>query len=167
MQRVIHFAMAGLVAALAGFTFVEPASAQSANPAAVIQERQELMKNLFPAFRPVRDEVQAGQTPDLDAVATAARRYADLTKKIVTLFPAGTGREVNPDTRAKPEIWSQRAEFEATAKTLADEAEKLAVVAATKNIDAILAQVGPTGQACGGCHGGPATSGGKFRFEKM
>lgn len=100
-------------------------------------------------------------------MAASARRYADLTKKIVALFPTGTGREANPDTRAKPEIWSQRAEFDAAAKTLADEAEKLAVAAATKNLDAIRAQVGPTGQACGGCHGGPATSGGKFRIEKM
>ena len=167
MHRVIHFALLALVATVAAVTFVEPAAAQSANPATAVQERQDLMKSLFPAFRPVRDAVQPGQTPDLDAVAAAARRYADLTKKIVAAFPAGTGREANPDTRAKPEIWSQRAEFEAAAKALSDEAEKLAVVAATKNVEAIRAQVGPTGQACGGCHGGPANSGGKFRMEKM
>jgi cytochrome c556 len=49
---------------------------------------------------------------------------------------------------------------------LATEAEKMAAAAATKNADAIRAQMGPLGQACGGCHGGPAASGGTFRFER-
>lgn len=62
MNRAIRFVMAGLVAVIAGIAFVEPAAAQ-ANPTAIVQERQELMKTLFPTFRPVRDAVQAGQTP--------------------------------------------------------------------------------------------------------
>jgi cytochrome c556 len=152
------------VLVVVGAGLAEVAIAQT-DAVAIVKARQDLMGSLFPHLRPIRDVVQ-GRSTDLDGAAASARRFADATKQIVARFPPGTGREAAPDTRAKPEIWSKRAEFEATANLLVVEAEKLAAAAATKNVEAIRPQFATVVQACGGCHGGPADSGGTYRFEK-
>ncbi len=155
--------VACVAAAVAGVAWMTTDVLAQANP--VYQERIQTMRTMGGSFRPIVGIVQ-GQSTDLDAAATSARALADAAKRIVAQYPAGTGRDANPETRARPEIWSNRAAFEAAANLLAAEAEKMAVAAATKNADAIRAQMGPLGQACGGCHGGPAASGGTFRFER-
>ena len=101
-----------------------------------------------------------------DAVASA-ETISTNAKKIVANFPPGTGRDAVPDTRAKPEIWSRRAEFEAAAAKLVEESDKLLAAAKSNDAAALRAQFGPFGQACGGCHEGPVRSGGTFRFERQ
>ncbi|MBM3505070.1 MAG: cytochrome c [Alphaproteobacteria bacterium] len=149
------------VAALASTAWVVDVAAQSN----VLQDRLQNMRAMGGSFRPIAAVVQ-GQSQDLDAAATAARTMADQAKRITTLYPAGSGRDGNPESRARPEIWSNRAEFERLAGNLATAAEALATAAASKNVDAIRTAMGPTQQACGGCHGGPPASGGPFRFER-
>ncbi len=65
----------------------------------------------------------------------------------------GTAADVAKMTRALPKIWEDWAGFEASAKVLADEAAKLATVAATGDAAAIKAQFAMVGKnGCGGCH---------------
>ena len=138
-----------------------------ANPADTVKARQDLMESFYPTYFIGFVKVARGESTDIASIPEKARQAAAAVRKIPSLFPPGTGREAVPKTRAKPEIWSQRADFEATAAKLAEETDKLGQIAARGNLDEVKAQVGVIGQACAGCHGGPDKSGGKFRFEEQ
>ena len=136
------------------------------SPAQMVEQRQELMKSLFPSYYRDMAQVVRGQSNDLAAVATKATQANEALKKLAVLFPAGSGRETVQKTRAKPEVWSQRAEFEAALTKLVTETDAIGAAAKSGNLDAVKAQWLKVAEACGACHGGPAKSGGKFRFEE-
>ena len=153
--------------ALALFVWAgQHASSQTAQPAQIVKERHEAMESLWrDHYRAIAATVRADK-PDLTLVATNAAKANETLQKLATLFPPGTGRDVVPATRAKPEIWSNRAEFDAALTALADASKTLADDAKAGNVEKVKADWTELAKACGGCHGGPAKSGGKFRFEK-
>jgi len=55
-------------------------------------------------------------------------------------------------TRAKPEIWQNKADFSSKLDSLKKELEKLQQVTAAGDREAIAAQVGAAGKACKSCH---------------
>ncbi len=156
--------------ALAGILSLAPASpalhAQTApGPKEVAQEREDLMKGLWRGY--YRDMSQAAKGEgDPKVLAVKATEAAAQMKKFGTLFPAGSGREGAPDTRAKPEIWTQRAEFDAAVNKLVAETTVFAEAAKAGNVEGMKAAWPKIAEACGACHGGPSKSGGKFRFEE-
>jgi cytochrome c556 len=155
--------------ALAGTLFLSadktPSWAQSA-PAQAVKDRQEIMKGLWPNY--YRDMARAarGESTDLASIATKASQAGDALKKAQLLFSPGTGRDAVPDTRAKPEVWTQKAEFDAAMVALIAETNAMGDTAKSGNAAAIKTQWAKIGEACGACHGGPTKSGGKFRFEE-
>ena len=154
------------VVAVVGVATVMVGSLAAQDGAALVEQRQKEMGQMGKAFGAVKP-ILKGENPNVtDAVASAEIWHTN-AKKIVANFPAGTGRDAVSDTRAKPEIWSKRSEFEAAAEKLVAESEKLIAAAMTNDIDAFRAQFKPFGQACGGCHEGPKKEGGKFRFAKQ
>jgi cytochrome c556 len=80
-----------------------------------------------------------------------AQKLVDTSAKIPALFPEGS---LNPEkSAAKPEIWQKRAEFDAAAKNLQTQAEKLRDTAKTGDQAATQQVVSTFGrQACGTCH---------------
>lgn len=92
--------------------------------------------------------------------ATSVRPYAINARSLVRwaralpgLFPAGTGLDALPGrTGARPEIWSNRAAFEAAAANYATAAEALATAAQADDAAAFRTQFGAVRQACGTCH---------------
>ena len=140
-------------------------AALAQNAPAIVKERQETMKSLGPNFYRGFSQVARGESTDVAAIPAKTQEAVAALQKLATLFPAGSGREATPDTRAKPEIWSQRSAFDAALTKLVSETQKLGDVAKTGNIEAVKAQFAAVSEACGGCHGGPAKSGGTFRFE--
>lgn len=141
--------------------------AQSPAPNAkeVAKEREDLMKGLWRGY--YRDMSQAAKGEgDPKVLAVKATDAAAQMKKFATLFPAGSGREGAPETRAKPEIWTQRADFDAAVNKLVVETTAFADAAKAGNADGMKAAWPKIAEACGGCHGGPSKSGGKFRFEE-
>lgn len=143
----------------------QTASSQTA-PAEIVKARQDAMGSLFPNFyRPIAATVRTDQ-PDMAVIATNAAKANEVLQKLATLFPQGTGRDAVPTTRAKPEIWTAHAEFDAALKELMDTTKALGNDAKAGNIEKVKADWTNVAKACGGCHGGPAKSGGKFRFEK-
>ena len=162
MKRIVVLAGGALALVLvAGVS--HQAAAQ--NAVAVVKERKDLMGAMWPSHYKEFSAVAKGESTDMAGVPAKALAASAAVRKLPALFPAGTGREAAPETRAKPEIWSQRAEFEAAVAKLAGETEKLGEVAKGGNLDAYKVQFTAVFQACGGCHDGPAKSGGKFRFE--
>jgi cytochrome c556 len=63
-------------------------------------------------------------------------------------FGEGTDKE----TRAKPEIWTHRADFDSKMDKMRGEAEKLPAVVKTGDMAALKKQVADTGAACKACH---------------
>ena len=80
-----------------------------------------------------------------------AEKLAETSNRIPSLFPEGS---VNPATsRAKPEIWQKRSEFEGYAKKLSTQATQLAAAARSGDAQATGAAAGDIGRnTCNGCH---------------
>jgi cytochrome c556 len=74
----------------------------------------------------------------LVAASTVPRRF----------FPEGSDK----DTKAKPEIWQNRADFDSKMDHMIAEAGKLPAVVRSGDMVAFKKQVGETGQACKACH---------------
>ena len=135
-------------------------------PAQIVKERQDAMeKNWSDYFRDIAQTIRS-DSPNLNLVATKAAGASEHLKKLAQLFPPGTGRDVVPSTRAKPEIWTQRADFEADMKALIDATVALGDDAKAGDVAKVKADWTTAAKACGACHGGPKEAGGKFRFEE-
>jgi len=136
-------------------------------PAQIVKQRQDAMTENWPNyFRDIARTVRT-DSPDLTVVATKAAQAAEHLKKLAQLFPPGTGRDVVPSTRAKPEIWTQRADFDAVMKAMMDANDALAEDAKKGDVVKVKADWTAFAKACGDCHGGPNKAGGKFRFEEQ
>ena len=162
MFRVVPaLALAAAIFLSAGqITFAQTA------PAQIVKERQDAMeKNWTEYFRDISRTVKT-DSPDLALIATKSAQASKHLKKFAQLFPPGTGRDVVPKTRAKPEVWTQRAEFDAAMKALIDATNVLGAAAKSGSVEKVKAEWPSVAKACGGCHGGPKKSGGKFRFEE-
>jgi cytochrome c556 len=77
---------------------------------------------------------------------------ADLAKIVSTIprnyFPEGSDK----DTKAKPEIWQKRADFDSKMDKMISEVAKLPAVVRGGDMAAFKQQVGETGKACKSCH---------------
>jgi len=161
MIRIVSaLALAGTVAAFSA------AMSWAQTPAEVAKAREDIMEHLWSNYYRDISQVARGNSTDLAGAATKASGAIDALKKFATLFPPGSGREAVPTTRAKPEIWTQRAEFDKATQTLIAETAALGDAAKGGNVEAVKAQWPKVAEACGACHGGPKKSGGKFRFEE-
>lgn len=135
-------------------------------PAEIVKQRQDAMEKLWPDdYRDVSRTLKTDK-PDLALVTAKSAQAIEALNRLATLFPPGTGRDVVPATRAKPEVWTQRAAFEAGLKAMLDTTRALGDAAKSGDVEKVKAQWQEVAKACTGCHGGPSKSGGKFRFEK-
>jgi len=143
MTRLLFAAALGLATAL-------PAAAQFRNAEHAIKYRQSVMQ--LQAFHFGRISAMAsGRIPfDAKVAADDAALLDTIDKLPFVAFLDGTDKGGN--TRAKAEIWSERAKFDAAAVKLQDEAGKLNAAAKTGSLDAIKAAAGGVGQACKACH---------------
>lgn len=137
-----------LVAALAAVVSMV-ASAQQVKPETQVKIRQSAytLMNL--------------NLSSLDAMASGKRalnkeeavRAADMLALLATVpkgyFGEGTGGE---PTRAKPEIWTHRADFDAKMDRMVNEAAKLPAAARTGDAAALKNAVNDVDKACASCH---------------
>jgi|SRR5947207_171626 len=124
------------------------ATMSKANPDEAIAARQKLMKEQGAAMKAIGDKLKANQ---VQAAVVDAEKLAETSNRIPSLFPEGS---VNPATsRAKPEIWQKRSEFEGYAKKLSTQATQLAAAARSGDAQATGAAAGDIGRnTCNGCH---------------
>jgi cytochrome c556 len=113
----------------------------------VVADRQRLMKSVGANWGDIQAKAKAG---NIEGVAVNAEVLALYSQEIASLFPAGSGTE---KSKAKPEIWQKFPEFEAAAKNLGAQSEKLRDAARAKNEQLTQDLVKDFGrQACGTCH---------------
>ena len=141
----------GFTVAVVGVALLAAACAsstmESKTPAQYVEERQKLMKAHGDAWKNVQDSAKAGNWP---GVASNADMMADSAKRIPGLFPEGSMTE---KSKAKPEIWQKKSEFDAAAKRMETESIKLRDTARAGNAQAsndIIKDFGRT--TCGSCH---------------
>jgi cytochrome c556 len=137
--------LGSIVAILAG-------SASGQSPAKiwtgdVVADRQRLMKLNGASWADAQAKLKAG---NVEAVAVNAETMALTATHIAALFPPGS---LTDKSKAKPEIWDKWSEFDAAAKNMGVQAEKLRDAARSKDQTATEAVAKDFGrQACGSCH---------------
>lgn len=138
----IAFAMLGINASSSAQT---PASGQG-----LVDYRVKQLKSASGAMQALAQ--YDGSSVEL-AVA-AAKTIDDVAGQFLGMFPQGSGPGGTgiEKTRAKPEIWTDWAGFEARAKAFDDAAALLATAAASNDLTAIKAAADETGKACKACH---------------
>jgi len=113
----------------------------------VVADRQRLMKLNGASWADAQAKMKAG---NVEAIAVNAETMALNSEHIPMLFPEGSLTE---KSKAKPEIWQKRDEFDSAAKNMGQWAAKLRDTARTKDAAATEAIVKDFGrQACGTCH---------------
>jgi cytochrome c556 len=113
----------------------------------VVADRQQLMKTQGAAMQEITAKLRTG---NVEGVATNADTLTSTAPQIPALFPAGS---TSPKSRAKPEIWQKKAEFDGYAKNLETQAKRVAQLARTKDQAATQAAVTEMGRTtCGACH---------------
>ncbi|GIL03295.1 MAG: hypothetical protein BroJett030_31940 [Alphaproteobacteria bacterium] len=151
---------------LAGISVVgvalAPTAALTQEPAAAVEKRQQLMKEMSRSFGPII-AVLKGESDDLDAAGTAAMTMSESMREAMTLFIEGTTAGEVTGSRAKSEIWSNSEEFKAAGDELINASAELAEAAKFGDVDQFKVAFQPLAAACGGCHEGPSRDGGKFR----
>lgn len=134
------------LATMVGAAPLAPSQAQDAK--AAYEKRVANMKAMGGAMGAISKVVKGEANYGPDTVA-AAETVLATAKAVPTLFPAGSAVG---DSRAKPEIWSDRANFEKGANALAGEAEKLLAAVRTGDKAQIGPALGAAGKVCGSCH---------------
>jgi cytochrome c556 len=107
-------------------------------------ERHELMEGVGKNAKKIGDALKAGKPAE---AAAPAQAIADAMDRFRTLFPEGSQ---NADSRAKPEIWTERAKFDGMVTALKEKATALA--AAAKSGGDAGAAAAPVWKECKSCH---------------
>jgi cytochrome c556 len=142
---------ATLALAAAVFTLATPASAQFAKPEDAIKYRQSAMFVMAQNFGRVAQMAQGRIPFDAKVAAESAATAEFMAKLPWAAYGEGTEKGGIP-TRARAEIWTDKAKFNESAEKLQAEMTKFSAAAKTGNLDNIKATLGAVGGACKTCH---------------
>lgn len=113
----------------------------------VVAERQRLMKLQGASWMDIQAKAKAG---NIEAIAVNAETLSMTAREIPALFPEGS---LTDKSKAKPEVWQKWSEFQAAAKNLETQSEKLRDASRAKNAELTQSIVKDFGRnACGTCH---------------
>lgn len=137
------------VAAAAGLVTALPAAAQFAKPEDAIKYRKAGMTLMAAHFGRI-GAMANGKAPfEAKAAMDNAEIAATLSKLPFAGFVDGTDKG---ETKAKPEVWSEKDKFRTATNNMQEEMAKLNAAAKTGNLDQIKAAFGPTAKSCKACH---------------
>lgn len=137
------------VALIAVAAFATPAMAQFKNAEDSIKYRKAVFAVMGQHFSQI-GAMANGRVPfDVQKAKADAALVVSLSQLPWVAFGDDTDMG---DTKAKPEIWKEKAKFKAAADKAMGELSKLDAAAKTGNIDQIKAAFGAAGQSCKACH---------------
>jgi cytochrome c556 len=143
-RAVLATTVFGLVSALP-----LPAAAQFQRPDQAIKYRQSAM-SLQNTHVGRIFAMANGRVPfDAKVAAENIEVVATLNRLQFTAFIEGTDKG---NTRAKPEIWTEKDKFAAAIAKSQDDVSKLVAAGKTGNIDQIKTAIGAVGASCKACH---------------
>ena len=143
-------ALASTTLALAALLTTLPAAAQYRNADAAIKYRQSAMSlqsnHMGRLFAMIN-----GQAPfDAKVAAENIEIVALLNSRVQ--FAAFIEGSDKGNTRAKPEIWTEKDKFAARVAKSQEDVLKLSAAGKTGNLDQIKAAAGAVGESCKACH---------------
>jgi len=143
-MKTVALFVAGLIVAAPMFASVTSA----ATPEEIISQRQANQKRVGEISDGIKKALAGGATAasQLDVVKEMDQR-AHLLKGY---FPAGT--ETGGNTKAKPEIWSDRDGFDKANDNYTDAVDKLLTLAQAGDTAGFSTQFSAVGATCGACH---------------
>jgi len=144
MKIAVSIALAAI-----GLSAALPASAQFRKPEDAIKYRQSVMTLQGHHVGRIFGMANGRIPFDAKTVADDAELLASITRLPWIAFIEGTDKG---NTNAKPDIWRDKAKFDATATRLQEDVAKLNAAAKTGNLDQIKSAVGTVGQTCKSCH---------------
>lgn len=123
----------------------------SLTPQAAIENRQAGFKKMGAAMKALADQLKTDAPASAVLVASSQAVVAHAQEQF-RWFPAGSGAESGVETDALPNIWKDRARFDALAEQLTAETRMLAATVARNDLAAVKAQVKAVGSVCSDCH---------------
>lgn len=138
-----------LLVGLVGLSLAGAALAQG-SAADVIKTRQAGMKAVGAGFKGLMDQTRG--TPDAATVQRHASAIAAQSPKVVGWFGPGTAGAPGLKTAAKPEIWTQTADFRKAAAEFDAQAKRTLALANAGDMTALGPQVRALGGTCKSCH---------------
>jgi cytochrome c556 len=147
MRRTLLLAVALAAIPLTAALAQPPAPAAGLTPEQIVAARQSGYFLSGGSFASMKFAAEAGH--DVKQLAFPARSLARWARTLPSLFPAGTDL---PSSKALPEVWSDRAGFEARAAAYAEAATRLAEAAQSGDRDAFLARWTEARATCSACH---------------
>ena len=117
----------------------------------IFHERHEGMERIGKSTKTIGQQLKS-ESPDLAVIRSSAATITDLAARSPKWFPAGTGQEVLPKTRALPAIWQKPEDFAAKDRDLRRAANALKTTADAGDLDAIESSFDTLGKACKACH---------------
>lgn len=118
---------------------------------AVDKARSDFMKSNGAQVKVLTSVAKGEATLDAKAVA-AAQKLNSNAQEVLTHFPAGSGDDVLPKSRAKASIWKNWDQFTKDAGHLKTATAALLVAAKSGNTSDFDAKVKGVNDACGACH---------------
>ncbi|SEQ16708.1 Cytochrome c556 [Solimonas aquatica] len=149
IRRIRHAAVfLALSAGLSAAALAQSAGGPPTPAKQAIDARKAIFTLTGANFKPLGDVLGGRAGYDAAEAKKRATRVAFLTTLLPEAFPdiSATG-----ETRAKPEIWSERADFDQRLKDYLDHTEALAA-AADKGEAAFKTAAAAVAQDCKGCH---------------
>ena len=150
-QRPVRVLSSVALLGLGVFVAAAPLLAQNANRGAQQIKFRQSAYTILSAQMGVMGAMASGKAPyDAKAFQTAADRAAVLASIASESFPAGS--DTGAPTKAKPEIWTQQADFQKLMKDLTDRSAAVAQAARSNDLDTVKPAVGALGGSCKACH---------------
>jgi cytochrome c556 len=148
--RITRMTTGLVLAAMALSAATAPLLGQA--PQDIVAVRQESMKARASAALTLARMLRGDVPWNAQAAQQAAERINAEARKTSQVFPAGTGPDLVPQTKALPAIWQDRADFDSAARTLVQASQRLAELAQANDEAGFRTQFQLTGQSCTACH---------------
>lgn len=143
-----RFSFRSLIVAAALFALSSTSFAQDARVAAQVKLRQSAY-TVLGAQMGAMGAMASGRAPyDAAAFRLAAERAAFMATIVSDTFPAGS----TANSKAKPELWQQQADFQKLMKDMQAKTAALATAAKGSDLEAIKPVFGAAGASCKACH---------------
>jgi len=136
-----------LIVATVGTSAVQ---AQDVDAEDTIAYRQSLYKLIFWNFGTIAGMARERIPFDRDEFRLRALRVSNFSRQLAEGYAEGS--DSGAPTDARPEIWTNRADFDAKLADFQREAHKLYSMSAEAEVAALKQQFGVLGGTCKGCH---------------
>lgn len=122
------------------------------SPAQIVDERQQLFKDIAELNKPIGLMLRNQLAFDKDLVVTNATKIAELSSQIPDKFKVDTRGTTGIKSGANPSVWNAPDDFKSKTDALTTAATELAAAAQTNDRGAFTRAAGNMGKTCGSCH---------------